>query len=101
MDRCLYPLPTNCKTTTTNLLSMSEKIKHTQLNKSDLPNAIKNTTTFKGFERFKQGLTLKHQNISRIYDYYGQACRHGVDYLRQNPNLFANEVSIIEEIINS
>jgi len=80
---------------------MSEKLKHTQLNKSDLPNAIKNTSTFKGFERFKQGLTLSPANINRIHDYYMQGCRHGVDYLRQNPNLFANEVSIINEIINS
>lgn len=76
-------------------------MKHTQLNKSDLPNAIRNTETFKGFERFKQGLTLKPQNVNRLYDYYGQACRLGISYLTQNPNLYANEVKIIDEIINS
>jgi len=80
---------------------MNQKTKHVQLNKSDMLSAIKNTKTYQGFERFKQGLTLKIQNIDRLHGYYQQACKYGVDYLRQNPNLFANEVSIIEEIINS
>lgn len=75
-------------------------MKHTQLNKSDLPNAIRDTETFKKFEKFKQGLTLRLQNVDRIFDYYQQACRHGIGYLKQNPNIFFNEVSIIEEIIN-
>lgn len=76
-------------------------MKHTQLTKSDLPNAIRNTETFKGFERFKQGLTLKPQNVSRLYDYYSQACRLGIDYIKQNQKIFANDVKIIEQIINS
>lgn len=76
-------------------------MKHTQLNKSDLPNAIKNTETYRGFERFKQGLTLKPQNVTRIYDYYAQSCRYGIEYIKQNQNVFANEVKIIQEIINS
>ena len=76
-------------------------INHTQLLKSDLPIAIRNTVTFKGFETFKKGLTLKANNITRIYDYYAQACKYGISYLKQNPNCYANEVAIIEEIINS
>lgn len=80
---------------------MQEKPKHVQLNKSDMPNAIKNTKTYQSFEKFKQGLTLKIQNVDRIHGYYQQACKYGVEYLTQNPNLYANEVRIIEEIINS
>lgn len=80
---------------------MSQKLKHTQINKFDLSAAIKNTETFKGFQKFKQGITLSPANINKLYDYYGQACRLGIDYIKQNPNLFANDVRIIEEIINT
>lgn len=76
-------------------------MKHIQLNQTDLPHAIRNTDTFKSFEKFKQGLTLRKQNISRIYGYYQQACRHGIEYIKQNPNVFANEVKLIQEILNS
>lgn len=74
---------------------------HTQILKSDLPIAIRNTKTFQGFETFKKGLTLRLQNIDRIHGYYQQACKYGIGYLKQNPNCYANEVAIIEEIINS
>lgn len=80
---------------------MKNKIKHVQLNKFDLPNAIRNTETFRGFEKFKKGLTLRPQNINRLHDYYMQACRYGIGYLKQNPNLFANDIKIIDEIINT
>lgn len=76
-------------------------MKHQQLNKSDLPSAIKNTDTYISFPVFKQGLTLKNSNIDRLYDYYGQACRLGIGYIKQNPNLFSNDVKIIEEILNT
>lgn len=74
-------------------------MKHTQLNKFDLPVAIRNTDTFKTFPVFKQGLTLKPTNITKLFDYYQQACRHGIDYLKQNQNVHYNEVKIINEII--
>ena len=80
---------------------MENKIKHVQLNKFDLPHAIRNTETYRGFEKFKQGLTLRPQSINRLHDYYMQACRYGIEYLKQNPNLFANDIKIINEIINT
>lgn len=75
-------------------------IKHTQLTILDFQTAVKETETFKGFETFKKGIVIKNKNIARLHDYYQQACRNGIDYLRQNPNIFGNEVNIIEEILN-
>ena len=76
-------------------------MKHIQLGKNDLPTAIRNTDTFKSFAKSKQGLTIRLKNTDRLYDYYAQACKHGIAYLKQNPNIFANDVRLIEEIINS
>ena len=69
-------------------------IKHTQLTILDFQIAVKETETF------KKGIVIKNKNIARLHDYYQQACRNGIDYLRQNPNIFGNEVNIIEEILN-
>ena len=75
-------------------------IKHTQLSQIDFALAIKETETFKNFETFKKGIVMKRKNTDRLHDYYQQAVRHGIDYLKQNPNIFGNEVAIIEEILN-
>lgn len=75
-------------------------IKHTTLTKSDFATAIKETETFAGFPKFKKGIVTAHKNIERLYDYYLQACRYGIGYLKQNPNIFANDVAMINEIIN-
>ena len=69
-------------------------IKHTQLTILDFQIAVKETETF------KKGIVIKNKNIARLHDYYQQACRNGIDYLRQNPNIFGNEVNIPEEILN-
>ncbi len=74
-------------------------IKHTALNLLDFQQAVKETETFKNFETFKKGIVIKRKNIERLHDYYQQACRNGIDYLKQNPNIFGNEVNIIEEIM--
>jgi ABC-type lipopolysaccharide export system ATPase subunit len=76
-------------------------ITHTVLNEVSFSKAIKETTTFKNFEKFKQGIVMKRQNITRLHDYYGQATRLGIDYLKQNPNMFSNDVKMIEEVICS
>ena len=55
-------------------------------NERDFVIAIKNCDTFKKFEKFKQGITLKRDNIIKLYDKYQQAYRYGIDYLKQNPN---------------
>jgi hypothetical protein len=70
-------------------------------NEYDFTIAVKNTDTFKKFERFKQGLILKRANIIILYDRYQQACRHGIEYLRQNPNILANDVKLIDEILKN
>jgi len=70
------------------------------MNEHQFTEALKHTPTYKSFEKFKQGLTLRRQNISRLFDYYQQAQRLGIEYLKQNPNLFSNDIKIIEEIIN-
>jgi len=75
-------------------------IKHTTLNKSDFDTAIKETETFAGFPKFKKGIVTAHKNVERLYDYYLQACRWGVGYIKQNPNIYSNDVKMIEEIIN-
>lgn len=64
-----------------------------------LKKAIENTQEFKGYEKFKQGLVLKRQNLVHLSDLYGQAERLGIDYLKQNPNIFHTDFKLIEELI--
>jgi hypothetical protein len=75
-------------------------IQHTALNKLDFASAMKETKTFGSFPKFKKGIVVAHKNIERLYDYYLQACRYGIDYLKQNPNIFANDVIMINEILS-
>lgn len=71
-----------------------------QLSEIEFSEAIKRTPTYKGFERFKQGLVSKRANIMKLFDKYQQACKHGIEYIKQNPNLFANDVKMIEDVLN-
>jgi epoxyqueuosine reductase QueG len=73
---------------------------HTTLNEVAFSKAIKETQTFKDFEKFKQGLTMKRANVSKLYDKYLQGVRYGVEYLKQNPSNYANDIKIIEDIIS-
>jgi len=75
-------------------------IQHTQLNEIQFSEAIKLTPTYKGFEKFKQGLVSKRANITILFDKYQQATRYGVEYIRQNPNIYANDVAMINDVIN-
>jgi len=75
-------------------------IKHTRLNQICFALAMKETETFKKFENFKKGIVSERKNTDRLHDYYQQAVKNGIEYLKQNPNLFSNDISIIEEIIN-
>jgi hypothetical protein len=65
----------------------------------DFTQAIKQTDSFKDYDKFKQDLTLKRQNIIKLYDKYQQACRYGIGYLKQNPNILANDVKLIDEVL--
>jgi len=73
---------------------------HTPLSEIAFSTAIQYTPTFKKFEPFKQGICIRRQNIMKLYDKYQQACRYGCEYLRQNPNIYANDVKLIEDVIN-
>ena len=68
-------------------------------NERDFVIAIKNCDTFKKFERFKQGIILKRANVIVVYDKYQQAFRHGIDYLKQNPNILASDVKLINDVL--
>jgi lipopolysaccharide biosynthesis glycosyltransferase len=63
--------------------------------------ALKETPTFKSFERFKQGITLKRSNVINLYDKYQHAQRYGIDYLKQNQNILANDVKMIGEVLGN
>ncbi len=75
-------------------------IQNKQLSEIEFSEAIKRTPTYKGFEKFKQGLVSKRANIMKLFDKYQQACKFGSDYLRQNPNIFANDIKMIEDVLN-
>lgn len=69
------------------------------MNERQLKIAIQNTSCFKAYERFKQGIVLRQQNLIRLHDLYGQADRLGIDYLRQNPNIMQSDFKLVEELI--
>jgi len=69
------------------------------MNEHDLKKAIENTSVFKSFEKFKQGIVLKRLNLIHLHDLYGQAERLGIEYLKQNPNIIHSDFKLIEELI--
>ena len=72
-----------------------------QLSLIDFQVAIKETETFNNFENFKKGIVIKHKNILRLHDYYQQACRNGIWYIKQNPNISISDAALINEIIEN
>ncbi len=74
-------------------------MKHTTMNEIDFSKEVKETPTFKQFEKFKQGIVMRRANTVKLYDKYIQAVKFGVDYIKQNPNNYVNDIKIIEEII--
>lgn len=71
------------------------------MNEYQLKKAIENTQEFKSYPKFKQGLVLKRQNLVYLSDLYGQAERLGIDYLKQNHNIFHTDFKLIEELIKN
>lgn len=74
---------------------------HIQLNETDFAEAVKNSDTFKNFEQFKKNLIVKRNPMIILYVKYCQACRYGIDYIKQNPNIMASDIAIIKEIIET
>jgi len=62
--------------------------------------AIENSDTFRGFEKFKQGLTVRKANIQRLHDLYQQATKFGLWYIKQNKNFTVTDVALITEILS-
>lgn len=62
--------------------------------------ALRNTETYKGLENFQQSIVMRRPNVQRLFVYYQQACREGLWYIKQNPNIFGREVNLITDIIN-
>jgi hypothetical protein len=69
------------------------------MNEHDLKKAIENTQEFKNYPKFKQGIVLRRLNLVYLHDLYGQADRIGIEYLKQNPNIFHSDFKLIEELI--
>jgi len=65
----------------------------------DFKEAIKDTYVFNKHPIFKKSILLKYR-VPALYDYYLQAKRYGIDYLKQNPNILISEVKLINEILN-
>lgn len=74
-----------------------------QLNKIEFTEAVKRTTPYlKEKAEGIRKLIASKQNIDRMHEYYGQACRYemGIDYLRQNPNICPRDIEIIRQVID-
>ncbi len=69
------------------------------MNEHLLKIAIENSDTFKRFEKFKQGLTVRKSNIKRLLNLYQQANKFGLLYVKQNKNFTVTDVALITEIM--
>lgn len=74
---------------------------HTQLTEIQFSEALKQTGTYKGFPNFKQSIVTRRHNVLRLFNYYQQACRYSIDYLKQNQNITITDVALINDIINA
>jgi len=75
-------------------------ITHTQLNTFQFTEAVKNTSPYtKEKAGGLRNLMTSKKNIERMYEYYRQSCRYGIEYLRQNPNIPGRDILMISEIL--
>lgn len=75
---------------------------YTQLDIHSFKEAIQETATFKKIGNSAiQKLYFKRRSLETLYENYRQACRYGINYLKQKPSLQGRDVSIIEEVINN
>lgn len=63
--------------------------------------ALRNTPTYKDFENFKKSIVVRRPNIVRLHNYYQQASKYGIDYLKQNQNITISDVKLIEDVLNT
>jgi len=69
------------------------------MNETQFKYLVENSDVFKSFPAFKQNITVKRKVLNHLHDLYGQAERHGISYLKQNPNNSSTDVKLIESIL--
>jgi len=76
-------------------------ITHSQLTIHQFTEAVKNTSPYL---REKAGglrsLMTSRKNIERMFEYYRQACRYDIAYIKQNPNISGRDLVMIAEILD-
>jgi hypothetical protein len=71
------------------------------MNEQEFKKALAETEHFKNYATFKQTITMKRHNIIFLYDKFKQAQRLGIEYIKQNPNIYANDVILIDEVLKN
>lgn len=71
------------------------------MNEQQFRKEIELSNSFKKYEKFKQDLTIKSKNVSRLFIYYNQAVKYGIEYIKQNQNILSGDVKLIEEILKN
>lgn len=75
---------------------------HTQLDSPSFKEAIQKSETFiKIGNSAIQNLYLKPKPFEALYENYRQACRYGIEYLKQKTTLRGRDVAIIEDVIEN
>ena len=75
-------------------------IQHTQLDIHQFTEAVKSTTPYtKEKAGGLRSLMTSRKNIERMFEYYRQACRYELQYLKQNPNISGRDILMISEIL--
>ena len=60
---------------------------------------VTESEVFKAFPSFKQDIYTNRKVLSRLEDYFGQAQRLGLEYIKQNPNLTLSDINLIKSIL--
>jgi hypothetical protein len=68
------------------------------MTEQDFKTAIKETDIFKGKAIYSKNIMMKYR-ASFMHNYYMQAVKFGVEYIKQNPSIPREEIAIIKEII--
>ena len=60
---------------------------------------LENCEAFQVLEKFKKAIHTRAEAVKRLKDYYQQAERYGIEYLKQNFNLMSTDVKLIESAL--
>ena len=82
-------------------LNISESKEPVNITDYAIKEKIKNTSVFKNFEPFKQGIVLRPQNVTNLKDLYRRAKNFGIDELAKNPLILKSDFNLIDEILKN